>query len=150
MPVKKAARDGEHNGVLAKAFRKLAPSFASRLTLGVSAKGWPVQPNSSQRKSSTRIKITFGRGVSPAAHAPNGVLRNVRRDVILDSGPFRCASATFLVGCSVSTSRVYLDRRVTSVGTPAAHRTLTLRLSWTSSSRVVGNPEAGSKRRSRR
>jgi hypothetical protein len=93
----------------------LAPSFARRLTLGVSAKGWPVQPNSSQRKSSTRIKITFGRGGSSAAQAPNGVPRNVRRDVTLAGGVFRCASATFPVCCSVSTSRVYIDRSVACV-----------------------------------
>ena len=39
VPVKNAARDGEHSGVLAKALRKFAPSRAKRSACGVEAKG---------------------------------------------------------------------------------------------------------------
>ena len=60
-PVRKLARDGEHNGVVIKALRNSAPSLPIRSMLGVLRNGWPVMPNSSQRKSSIRMKIMLGR-----------------------------------------------------------------------------------------
>src|SRR5689334_18793949 len=54
------ARLGEQSGVVANALRKFAPSRASRSMCGVRENGWPVQPRSSQRRSSTRMKMMLG------------------------------------------------------------------------------------------
>src|SRR4051812_23743322 len=65
-PVRKLARDGEHSGVVANALTKFNPSAASRSTFGVFENGWPVQPRSSKRMSSTRMKTMFGRASAAA------------------------------------------------------------------------------------
>src|SRR6478672_3566541 len=57
----KLLRDGEQSGVVTKALRNIKPSFASRSMFGVLTIGWPVLPNASQRRSSTKMKTMLGR-----------------------------------------------------------------------------------------
>src|SRR5215475_1685439 len=66
-PVKKLPRLGEQSGIETKKFLKSAPSLAIRSMFGVFANGCPMQPNASQRKSSIRMKIMFGRAAELAA-----------------------------------------------------------------------------------
>src|SRR6266436_285564 len=69
-PVRKLARLGEHRGVVTNALRKVTPSRAMRSTFGVLAKGCPVQPSSSQRRSSIRMKTMLGRGAAALRATP--------------------------------------------------------------------------------
>ena len=68
--MRKLARLGEQSGVVAKALRNSAPSRAMRSMFGVLTNGCPMQPRSSQRRSSIRMNTMFGRGgVSGSAPA---------------------------------------------------------------------------------
>src|SRR5262249_8931982 len=58
--VRMLARLGEQSGVVANELRNWAPSRASRSMFGVLENGWPAQPMSSQRRSSTRMKMMLG------------------------------------------------------------------------------------------
>ena len=95
-PVRKLARLGEQSGVVAKALVKRAPSAASRFMCGVSMKGWPAAPKSSQRMSSTSTNTMFGRrGAAVVAGVSAGPLH--------DSGPSAANSTSrrrSLIGAS--------------------------------------------------
>src|SRR5690348_8609115 len=79
----KAARLGEQSGVVANALRKTAPSLARRSMLGVFTNGWPVQPSSSNRRSSIRMKTMFGRGgCASSVGRKNTEIRSAERLII--------------------------------------------------------------------
>src|SRR5262249_14398071 len=57
---------GEQSGVVMKALRNNAPSFAMRSMLGDLMYGCPTQPSSSHRRSSMSMNTMLGRELFPA------------------------------------------------------------------------------------
>src|SRR3954452_4341730 len=88
------ARLGEHSGVVANALRNMAPSRASRSIFGVRENGCPAHPRSSQRRSSTRMKMMFGRVAGAAASVPHAIAGTtspkIRNRVVLTYPCDRC------------------------------------------------------------
>src|SRR5262245_33288370 len=114
-PVRIEARFGEQSGVGWKARVKTAPSRASRSMCGVRRYGWPPAPNSSNRRSSTRITTRLERvtgrdyEAEPSVPPPRpcgGVGRSSRMPVSQDPKEVTMRTRSRLVALLVGLSLV--------------------------------------------